>query len=67
MIIMVKYNTIVFLNNNLLIVNNSVVMKTPTNLRYPKFAEDRKLGLRYSRAMQVLTRKRQMDERPIEK
>ena len=38
-------------------------MRTPANLRYPKFAEDRKLALRYSRAMQVLTR----EERQIEK
>ena len=40
-----------------------VVMKTPPNLRYPKFGEDRRLGARYCRAMSVLTR----EERQIEK
>ena len=52
-----------FHNNKSSIVNNLVVMKTPANLRYPKFCEDRKLGLKYSRAMQVLTRQRQIEER----
>ena len=32
----------------------SVVMKSPANLRYPKFGDDRRLGVRYSRAMQIL-------------
>ena len=45
----------------------SVVMKTPANLRYPKFGEDLRLGLRYSRAMQLLTRDDKQTGQNLEK
>jgi len=36
--------------------DNQVVMKQPTNLRYPKLADDLRLGLRYKAAMQRIMR-----------
>ena len=37
----------------------SVVMKSPANLRYPKYSDDQKLGLRYRGAMQRIMRESQ--------
>lgn len=36
--------------------DNSAALKLPSNLRYPRFADDLKLGARYSKAMQRLMR-----------
>lgn len=36
--------------------DNSASLKLPSNLRYPRFADDLKLGARYSKAMQRLMR-----------
>ena len=40
----------------------SVVMKSPANLRYPKYSDDQKLGLRYRAAMQRIMRESQTDK-----
>ena len=34
----------------------SGIMRTPANLRYPKYTDDQKLGLRYKSAMQRIMR-----------
>jgi len=36
--------------------DNSVVMRQPANLRYPRMSDDLKLGARYKQAMQRLMR-----------
>jgi len=42
--------------------DNAVVMKSPANLRYPKYSDDQKLGQRYRSAMQRIMRERESEK-----
>merc|ERR1712198_752578 len=42
--------------------DNAVVMKSPANLRYPKYSDDQKLGQRYRSATQRIMRERESEK-----